>query len=76
LLKTSSFMPFFNGDASVIMGALKTNRHIRFPGNDRQPELNTHSSERVRSTDTAPVRARPDRDAAGGTCRSDCGPPD
>jgi len=23
LLKTSSFMPFFNGDASVIMGALK-----------------------------------------------------
>jgi hypothetical protein len=31
LLKTSSFMPFFNGDASVIMGASKTNRLICLP---------------------------------------------
>jgi hypothetical protein len=32
-------MPFFNGDASVIMGALKTNRHIRSPRQCLAPQL-------------------------------------
>jgi hypothetical protein len=39
-------------------------------------KLNTKSLERAQIKDTAPVRARPDCGAAGGTCRCDSGTSD
>jgi hypothetical protein len=63
-------MPFFNGDASVIMGALKNKPpHSFTPAMSGPSKLKSYLPARVQATDKAPVRACPSRGAAGGACR-------
>jgi hypothetical protein len=76
LLKTSSFMPFFNGDASVMMGAVKNKPPHSFTPAMTGNFMTQDCSLRAQATDTAPERARPDCGAAGGTCRCDSGTSD
>jgi hypothetical protein len=74
LLKTSSFMPFFNCHASVIMSASKTNRRIRLPRQMTGPsKLKMNRSARALTEEKAPARAHQGSGVAGGTCRCTSG---
>jgi hypothetical protein len=69
-------MPFFNGDASVMMGAVKNKPPHSFTPAMIGNSMIQESSLRAHASDTAPSRARPGCGAAGGTCRCDSGTPD